>query len=265
MNKLVILQLNHALCNHSSAVKRARSRIDLILREAELNSKQFWRVFEEIEPCQQCAMVDGFVGANECLRQTFFEACARLTSCVGVLPDAMTHIYIEETVGRIRLFDDVLESLVALRLRGVDVAIFALGDSKMQREKFKNLGLHAHEPSSRLFVSEEMGVSQFSREVVLRIANACGASASDVVLVEAKTSDGNLALELADVRTVILDRESLLSDECSSEKITTLCQIVSLVAGSTANDTHPWEEFTSIANKQSGCGVGRDVFVETYI
>jgi FMN phosphatase YigB (HAD superfamily) len=206
MTKLAIFNLDDTLCDFNLGLTRARTRIALILREAQIPEAPFWNTFLQIEPEFQNAMVNGFLDSGTYLWRTFFETCSQFTGCVGVLPDALTRIFREETVQKVKLLDDVEETLSSLQKAGIRVAIYARGDSASQREKFHNLGLHKILTPQSLFVSEELSAPLLSESAFSQILSITHTTSDNTVLISDSEKDDVAAAKSMGIRTVLVKR-----------------------------------------------------------
>lgn len=86
--------------------------------------------------------------------------------------DAMARHYGERRLDRLTLRDDALDTLAALRDRGVKLALVSNGDAKLQRDKVDRFGLA---PWFRAVLIEgELGYGKPTPRVYERALDACG-------------------------------------------------------------------------------------------
>ena len=206
MIRLAIFDLEDTLCDHSGSHRRAQSRINVVLREAGLPVEKFWSLFNDINPGLQASVVAGFMGRRDYLWHRFSDVCGCLERSVGVLPDVLGEIYSEETVRKVRLFDDVLETFKAFQDEGIDLAVISDGDSASQREKFRRLGLGTVVDARRFFVSEELGFSKSEPAAYRQILAECGVCADAVLMVGDSVEEDIWGAEALGMRAILLDR-----------------------------------------------------------
>jgi FMN phosphatase YigB (HAD superfamily) len=242
MTKLAIFSLDDTLCDFSVSLARAKARIALILREAHIPEGPFWTTFLQIEPKLQNAMVNGFLDSNTYIWRAFFETCSQFTGCVGVLPDALTRIFREETLQKTKLLDDVEETLLSLQKAGVRVAVYARGDSTSQREKFHNLGLHKILEPQALFVSEELSAPSLSESAFSQILNITNATREDTVIV-INAVDGDVpATKSMGIRTIVVKQNSHTPNEHGEEHLNSLRDLSTTLGISSSSNAIDLEE-----------------------
>ncbi len=242
MTKLAIFNLDNTLCDFARSQARAQARIALILREAQIPEEPFWSSFAEIEPEIQNAMVGGFLDSSTYLWRAFFETCSRFTSCVGVLPDALTRIFKEETIQKTKLFDDAEETLGALQEAGIQIAVYARGDSTSQREKFHNLGLHKIVGAQALFISEELCAPSSSQGDFSHILSIVNAPKEDTVVISDVVDSEFAMAKSAGIRTILVKRNTSANVLHDEEHLGSLRELLAaLNATSAMNSDYPQE------------------------
>jgi FMN phosphatase YigB (HAD superfamily) len=233
MSKLVIMEFGGVVCNQQTALKRARERVNLILTQCGIDGSEFWRLYEDVEPQLQSAVIDGFLSDDEYEWHRFADVCQRLTNCVGILPTAIGSVFAEETVRKASLFDDVLPAFSRLHEAGYRVVVVAPGLSSIQREIFRVTRLGEVLENRRFYVSEELGLLGSDGEFLRAVLHDNGFAPSEAIFVGSNLESSVWSAETHGVRGILLDRESEMGVAYAGERAFSLEGLVSMLLGET--------------------------------
>lgn len=226
MIKHIIFDLDDTLCDYRKARENAKAPINEVLRVHGIDEDTFWERFNQVELVLFRQFADGAITRNEYRTRRFADVLEGFHEKFGELTTELNHIYMQETIDRIELFDDSIPLMKALQSKEIEAVILTNGPSDGQRAKCKRLGLSRY--IQRIYISEEIGFSKPARGAFEYVLRDLDVPASGMLMVGDSIENDIVGAEQVGIKAALIDREN---KHCwyNGTKIGTLAEVIELL------------------------------------
>jgi putative hydrolase of the HAD superfamily len=219
--EFVVFDLDDTLCDYAAAKRRALELVGAELQSKGLDAERFMRNYAEVEPSLFLRFSRREISLEEYRDRRFGEPLGGDVD--AALSARLNEIYMGCANGEVEVFDDVPETLAALREAHVACAILTNGPGDGQRRKIAHCGLDRWIP--RLFCSSEIGAAKPDRRAFDAVLSACAVTPSRAIMVGDNLDEDILGAQAAGMQGILVDR-SMRYREYTGAKVRSLAEVI---------------------------------------
>ncbi|GAB2564817.1 HAD family hydrolase [Gracilibacillus alcaliphilus] len=205
MPACIILDLDDTLCDYQQAKENAKQKINDVLSEVGVSSKQFWDRYDQFEPALFKQFTEKRLNIREYRYSRFAKSLPSPFHQSKSLIESLNKTYMDEANQNIELFPDADAFLEKIKHTNIQIAILTNGPTDGQRIKIAALGIETY--TSNIYISAEIGVAKPDQQAFQYVLDDLDISASRTWMIGDSVKYDLEGAKQAGIKGILVDRQ----------------------------------------------------------
>lgn len=222
MYNTIIFDLDDTLCNYKQSKINAKKSISNYLNNLNIDSNKYWTEFDT----NFNYLFEKYI-SNEITLSNYQIMRFKHNGITLEQAKQINNIYINCTVEKIELFDDVDVIMTYIFEKNMNICILTNGPSKNQRLKILNTGLYLYNPS--VFISSEIGICKPNCLAFQYVLDKLNIKPENAIMVGDSLENDYIPANNVGIKPYLINREKNTLLEHNINSITSLTDLIDII------------------------------------